>query len=166
MFQLKPISPDGVDAALQRAERYRLLNEPWEAESICHDVLHVEPDNARALMTLLLAMTDQFDEGGADAGAAQALLPRLPGEYERAYYGGVICERWAKRLLAQRAPGSGPVVYRWLEQAMASYDRAERLRPPGDDDAILRWNTCARLLMRHPAIRPAPADEPAALELE
>jgi hypothetical protein len=29
---------------------------------------------------------------------------------------------------------------------MSWYERAEAIRPPGNDDAILRWNTCARLI--------------------
>src|SRR2546430_12644177 len=97
MFELKWLSQDGVAAALQKAERYRLLNEPWEAESICRDVLEVEPEQQQALVVLLLALTDQFVEGGADRlGAARALLPRLAGAYAQAYYAGIICERWAR----------------------------------------------------------------------
>ena len=45
MFQPKPISKDVIPSALAKAERYRLLNEPGEAESICLDVLQIEPDN-------------------------------------------------------------------------------------------------------------------------
>lgn len=166
MYQLKPLSKDGIASALKKAERYRLLNEPWEAESICRDVLEVDPANAPAAIILLLAVTDRFGEKGADVAAARALLPRLAGEYERAYYGGIICERWAKRLLAQHSPGVGPVVHGWLEEAMERYEHAERLRPPGDDDAILRWNTCARLIMKHPEIRPAVPEARAAIESE
>ena len=66
MFTLKPIDPAAVPAALQQAERYRLLNEPEEAESICLDVLAVEPDNQQALVMLLLSLTDQFVTGAAD----------------------------------------------------------------------------------------------------
>ena len=61
MFELKPLHPDAVQAALARAERYRLLNEPSEAESICLDILAVEPDNQPARIMLLLSLTDQFD---------------------------------------------------------------------------------------------------------
>lgn len=167
MFELKRLSNEGVIAALSKAERYRLLNEPWEAESICRDVLEVDPENQRALVTLVLAVTDQFAlEPGTNVAAARALLPRLAGEYERAYYAGIICERWAKRLLDHDAPGTGPLVYDWLRDAMECYERAEALRKPGDDDALLRWNTCARLIMKHERLRPAPAEEAAPLQLE
>ena len=156
MFELKRLPRDGVAAALKKAERYRLLNEPWYAESICRDVLEVERDHAEALVTLLLALTDQFVVAGSEAlTAARAVLPRLAGEYERRYYAGIICERWAKRVLDSQALGSGPVIYHWLREAMAWYEQAEPLRAPGDDDAILRWNTCARLIDRHAHVRPA-----------
>ena len=47
-MEVIPISPDAVPAALEKAEHYRLLNEPEEAESICVDVLEVEPDDQQA----------------------------------------------------------------------------------------------------------------------
>jgi len=166
MHELKPLSKDGVAAALKKAERYRLLNEAWEAESICRDVLGVDPDNQQALIILLLAMTDQFGDPGADVTAARAVLERVRGEYERAYYAGIDSERWAKRLLAHRAPGIGPAIYAWLEEAMTWFEQAERLRPTGTDDAILRWNTCARLIQRHDHIRPAAPEERTAIESE
>jgi hypothetical protein len=156
MFELKRLSRDGVPAALKKADRYRLLNEPWYAESICRDVLEVEHDHREALVTLLLALTDQFAVAGSETlTAARAVLPRLAGEYERRYYAGIISERWAKRVLDSQAMGSGPVIYHWLREAMAWYEQAEPLRAPGDDDAILRWNTCARLIEQHAHVRPA-----------
>ena len=62
MFALKPISRDSVAGALAKAERYRLLNEPNEAESICRDILQVDPANQEALISLILALTDQMSE--------------------------------------------------------------------------------------------------------
>jgi hypothetical protein len=160
-FTLKRLSREGIEAALQKAERYRLLNEPWEAESICRDVLEIDPENRQAIVTLLLSLTDRVSSGAGDAvAAAQALLPRLTSEYDRDYYRGIILERRAKHLLVQAAPGNGPVVYDLLRRAMECYERAEPLRPAGNDDAILRWNTCARLIMEHDRVRPAPAEEP------
>ena len=159
MFELKRLSKDGVAAALQKAERYRLLNEPWEAESICRDVLEVEPQQ-QALVVLLLALTDQFAEAGADRlTAARALLPKLSGEYAQAYYAGIICERWGKRLFGHGSPGHGPVVYQWLREAMECYERAEAIRPENNDDPLLRWNACARLIMSDPHLVPA-VEEP------
>jgi len=153
MFEMKRLSKEAVSAALQKAERYRLLNEPSEAESICRDVLQVDPGNAEARVTLLLALTDQFGGGvgsGSELTAARAVLAELTDPYHRAYYGGIICERWAKALFHRHELGSGDVVHHWLAEAMKLYEAAEGLRRPGDDDTILRWNACARLLERHP----------------
>ena len=153
MFDLKPISPDAIPEALAKVERYRLLNEPWQAESICLDVLAIDPRRQEALVMLLLSLTDQFG-AGVSPGRAHEVLPRISGDYERAYYSGIICERWADALLHKGAPGAGFAAYQSLREAMENYERAESLRPPGNDDAILRWNTCARILMRNPELRP------------
>lgn len=150
MLELKRLSREGIERALEKVERYRLLNEPWEAESICRDVLETDPENRRALVSLLLSQTDQFgEEGGPSVTDVEELLPRLGSEYDEAYYAGIICERKGTSLLKRGTAGSGPLVYDWLRKAMAHYERAEALREPGNDDALVRWNTCARLIERH-----------------
>jgi hypothetical protein len=156
-FALKPISAAGVGEALERAERYRLLNEPALAESICLDVLELEPENQRALVTLLLARTDQFGHGAA-TGNARELLPRLTGEYDRHYYAGLIWERSAHGQLLKGAPNASFSAYEAFIQAMACYEKAIPLHPAGNEDSILRWNTCARILMRNPNLRPRPEE--------
>lgn len=150
MSELKPLSKEAIPAALEKAERYRLLNEPAEAESICLDVLQTDPENQRALITLLLAVTDRFSKGYrvSDTQANQ-LLARVKGEYERAYYSGIVAERRAKARLAQGSPGANYYAYDGLRDAMACFEKAEALRPPGNDDALLRWNTCARMIERN-----------------
>src|SRR5215475_9572304 len=128
MFQPKPIYPDAIPRALEKAERYRLLNEPEEAESICLDILAIEPDHQQALVTLLLALTDQFPTSGDHARPrAQKLLPRLHSEYDRCYYAGIICERRANAHLATQQPHSGIVAYAWLQEAMEWYEKADAL---------------------------------------
>ena len=120
MFQLKPLSPSAIPAALTKAERYRLLNEPEQAESICEDILAAEPDHRGALIVLLLALTDCFPyHDGRLVSRAQAVVARLETEYDRAYYGGLVSERRARALLG---PAGGPslTVGRWLTEAMAS----------------------------------------------
>ncbi len=150
MFQIKPISKESIPTALERAERYRLLGEPILAESICKDILEVDPQNNKAIITMLLAITDQFGTSQlADMNHAKELLSKLPEEYEREYYSGLICERQGISKLNKHMPDSVFVAYEWLRDAMEHYEKAEKLRPPGKDDAILRWNTCARLIMRH-----------------
>src|ERR671915_183060 len=160
MPSLKPISKSAIPAALEKAERYRLLNEPDGAESICLDVLALEPDHQDALVTLLLSITDQFDEDTAgNVRRARELLPRLRDPYQRAYYAGVIDERHAKALLRRGVLRSGEAAYGLLRDAMRSYEEAEKNRPSGDDEAILRWNACARLLAANQQLRPGDQEE-------
>jgi hypothetical protein len=154
-FELKPISSAGVDEALEKAARYRLLGEPSLAESICLDVLRVDAENQRALILLLLALTDQFGHGVSPK-AARELLPRLKNDYQQSYYTGIIWERSAHAQLHRASPTSFFTAYEAFRHAMACYEQAMDLRPAGNDDAILRWNTCARVLMRNPNLRPRP----------
>lgn len=157
-FNLKPISSDAVPKALERVERYRLLNEPSLAESICLDILAISPTHQQALISLLLARTDQFDRG-VSMKSAQEVLQRIEGEYERAYYAGIIWERRGHAHLRQHGLCSNANTYHALCEAMQHYERAEALRPHGNDDSILRWNACARILMHNPEIRPLPDTE-------
>jgi hypothetical protein len=150
MFELKPLSRDAIPAALEKAVRYRLLNEPGEAESICLDVLGIDPENQQALVTLLLAATDRFGKGYAvGVTQVQEVLPRIREPYERAYYSGIVCERQAKAQLQNEGPACGLDAYEFLREAMTWYEKAEAIRPPGNDDALLRWNACARIIMRN-----------------
>ena len=165
-FDPKPISRESVPAALQKAERYRIINDPSSAESICLDVLTVDPENQQALVTLLLAITDQFPDGPTEGvRRAREVLTRLGDEYKRNYYAGIICERCAKAQMRPQAPGLGENAYHWLREAMSWYEKAEQLRPAGNDEAILRWNTCARILARHPQLQPR-SEVPVMLSLE
>jgi tetratricopeptide (TPR) repeat protein len=157
MVELKTLTPEAIPRALEKAERYRLLNEPQEAESICEDVLQIEPDHQEALVMLLLALTEQFDEGLGDrVHAAQELVPRLRGKYEQAYYAGIILERQGKARLHGGGPGAAVMARDCAREAMVYYEKAESLRPAGNDDALLRWNACARLLMRMANVSEAP----------
>jgi hypothetical protein len=142
---LKQISAAAVPAALQKAERYRLLNEPEQAESICRDILAVAPSDGAALTTLLLALTDQFVAGDTSrVREAEAALLRIADEYQRVYFAGIVRERWARALIA--AGDAGHQALAWLQDAMSRYEAAERLAPAGNDEAILRWNACTRTI--------------------
>jgi hypothetical protein len=166
-FDLKSIQKDAFRAALDKAVWYRALNEPLEAESICQDILRVEPGNQEAIQTLLLALTDQFSRGVKSRfREAMDLASRLAGEYEREYYAGIVLERRAKSRYQQGAPGTGPVAYQGIRDAMTHYQRAEKVRPPGNDDALLRWNACIRFLELNPDVvpEPTPASQPVELE--
>jgi hypothetical protein len=165
MFELKRLSKEAIPAALEKALRYRLLNEPVEAESICHDVLEIDAENQEAMVTLLLAITDRFGNGyGVGVVEAQEVLGRLREEYDRAYYAGIICERRANAQLRHGYPGAGHDAYEFLREAMTWFEKAEALRPPKNDDALLRWNACARIIMQN---RLTPRmEETVGLELE
>jgi hypothetical protein len=156
-FELKPLSTAAIPAALEKAHRYRLLNEPWQAESICEDVLRIEPRNQTALVTLLLAITDQFGEQISPT-RARAVLSAIEGEYERAYYAGIILERSARARMRQGLPDSNCKAYEEFIDAMSAYERAAAVRPPDNDDALLRWNTCARTLSSHHDLHPRPLE--------
>ena len=161
-MDLKPITRDGIPAALQKAERYRLLNDSSAAESICLDVLEIDPANQEALIALLLSITDQFGEEMSDGvHRAREVLPRIRDEYERTYYAGIICERRARAQLHRGALGSAEVAAEWFREAMAWYEKAEGMRPHGNDEAILRWNTCVRMLSRHERVESPREYEPA-----
>jgi hypothetical protein len=145
--QLKALKRESIQRAYEKAERYRLLNEPLASESICLDILAIEPEHAPALVCLLLALTDQFGVAGTRTlERARTLLPRLPGAYEQVYYAGIICERFAKQKLGEHHPGARTLAYGYLEEALELYTRAEGLAPTGNDDAVLRFNACVRLI--------------------
>ena len=146
MFELKPLAKEAIPMALEKAERYRLLNEPVEAESICLDILQVDPENQKASIVLLLSLTDQFDQG-VPVHQAQQVLIKLSNDYERKYYTGIVCERRAKAVLSQERHDAEFIAYDGFREAMSWYEKAEEVRPSGNDDALLRWNTCARIIM-------------------
>ena len=159
-FDLKSISVQSIPEALAKVERYRLLNEPTLAESICLDILAIVPGHQQALISLLLARTDQFHLQ-VPAKAAQEILARIKGGYEQAYYAGIIWERVGHAGIRRGGTGEGASAYHALREAMAHYERAIELASPGNDDAILRWNTCARAIMQNPDGRPLPDEDPA-----
>jgi hypothetical protein len=166
MPELKSLHKDAIPAALEKAERYRLLNEPGEAESICLDILHVDPENQHAVIMLLLALTDRFEKGyGVSDMQTKELLTRLKSEYDRAYYSGIVAERRAKMKLRQNTPDCRFQAHDLLQEAMHCFEKAEPLRPPGHDDAILRWNTCARIIERNNLV-PREPEEPIEFPLE
>jgi tetratricopeptide (TPR) repeat protein len=159
VFKLKPLSKEGIEAAQEKAERYRLLNQPELAESICLDILAIDPDNQKASIVLLLSLTDQFGIVSAKA-AKQALdlASKLKDEYARVYYTGIIYERQGANALNSGTPGAEYDACEWYLDAMERYERADELNPPGNDDAVLRWNTCARVIMQY-NLTERPADD-------
>jgi len=159
MAELKNLSKEAIPDALDKAVRYRLLNEPDQAESICLDVLEIEPKNQKALINLVLALADQLEQRlSAAANEATDVIKRLDDDYDKAYYSGIVCERRARAILRLNTPGCHHAAYDWYQEAFRQYEKAIDLRRPGSDDAILRWNSCVRALDRNPRLEPAPAD--------
>ena len=144
-YELKSISPTGIPQAIAKAERYRYLAQPEEAESICRDILAVDPENQAGWRLLGLCITDQFTGDVTDRyNEAEEAFKKLADAYEQLYYTGVLQERRAK---AQLRAGQPPHAVRVrLEEAMRCFDQAAKIRPKGVEDALLRWNRCARLL--------------------
>ena len=154
-IRLKPISKEAIPRAVQKAERYRLINQSWAAESICRDVLGIDADNQQVLVMLILALTDQLAEGHATVmKEVKDILPRITDSYQRFYYTGIASERSGQAYLHRGGMGSGGMAYDALRNAMSWYEKAEEIRPAGNDDAILRWNTCARLINTHSHLAP------------
>jgi hypothetical protein len=146
MFELKPLHHDAIPAALDKANRYRLLNEPGAAESIYLDILAVEPENQEALKNIVLAMSDRFGKDYAVGDThINDFVFRLTDQYEKAYYTGIVYERRAKATLEK----GGLQAYELFTTAMDWFEKAEQIRPAGNDDAILRWNGCARIINRN-----------------
>jgi len=147
--QLKSISKSGIAEALAKVQHYRYLNQAEEAESICRDVLAVDPENQMALRLLGLTITDQFKGTLTDGfREAQSCFEKLSSPYERSYYMGILHERRAKAQM--RAGHLAHSLLASFENALRCFEEAEKIRPAGNDDALLRWNRCVRLMQGVP----------------
>lgn len=159
MPEPQPIPKGNVQKAMERAEHYRLLNEPEQAESICRDIVSVDPENEKAWIHLLLSLSDQFPKDKEDARkeATEALV-HIKSDFLNHYYQGIIHERWGR---ANMKFGHGhQAVMSWISKAMQSYQKAIELAPADDPDPTLRWNTCVRLMEK--LSKSAPPAQPAA----
>ena len=150
MRDLRPkrIQSGAVPGALKKAHHYRLLQEPEQAESICLDILAVDPEHQAAQILLILSLTDQFSRSGQmlDPKRVLKLVDGLSGEYERAYYRGLVSERRARAMLAESMSRS--FTWEYFREAMQSYTKAQKCQGENSDDAILRWNACLRTVSR------------------
>ncbi len=157
MAELKKIDKEAIPRALQKVERYRLLNDPAEAESICRDILAVEPSNQQALIFLILSLTDQFLKGGT-VYEAKSLVSQIKDDYQRNYYTGIVSERNGKAALSREFPDSQHDAYEWLNDAMKAFERADELASIENNDARLRWNACMRTVEKH-HLTPRPKED-------
>jgi tetratricopeptide (TPR) repeat protein len=151
-FELKKLPRTSLDAAIAKAEHYRDLNQPEEAESICRDILDLDLAHPRAWKLLGLAITDRFASGhvGLLEQAIEA-FEQLADPYERTYHLGVAWERAAK---AHTERGEAHSAVTSFEHALGLFEKAEKMRPDSPDP-VLRWNRCVRILSSHPLLRAA-----------
>ena len=162
MLELKKLTMAAIPSALEMAGHYRLIGEPDEAESICQDILAVDPDNQDARITLILSLTDNFSDNDktTDFEKAREIANHLGDQYCRSYYLGIIFERRAKHHSRKGTPGSGRLAYDWYAKAMRAFNEALSSCDPNNQDAILRWNACARFINRHAEFEPEVKSEP------
>lgn len=147
MFELKTLNKDAIPAAIEKAKQYRLLNEPSAAQSICLDILAVDPENQETLVIIVLAMTDRLtrDYSIGDS-QIQNYLDHIKDDHQRAYYTGIFYERRAKAILNTNSTGNEATIYELFRIAMDWFEKAESLSTNQNDNALLRWNTCARII--------------------
>jgi hypothetical protein len=160
MRELKTLTPEALPSALKKAHQYRLLNEPYESESICMDILAVDPEHQEALHTLILSLTDKFAYIGMEPSFDQALdvIARLKTANDRSYYTGLVYERRAKFHFRQGEPDGKATAYAWFVKAMEEYKQSIQGGTADNQDAVLRWNSCVRFINSHPDLKSFDAD--------
>jgi hypothetical protein len=94
------------------------------------------------------------------------MIDYLHAPYDRAYYTGIAWERRAKARHQGGGKGAHNYVYEWILKAMDLFEEAAPLRPPENDDALLRWNACVRYLSRHKELAERPEERPETILLE
>lgn len=162
---LHDIHADSIDLALDKARQYRSLLEPEIAESICRDILHIEPDHQQALIIYILALTDQLHHSGkkTQVKAIEDAIAKLQSEYQRHYYTGLLHERRARFMLTQSMARA--FAYDYFIEALQCYQQAEQIRPEHNDEAILRWNSCIRTIQQE-NLKPRPDSQESLIDME
>jgi tetratricopeptide (TPR) repeat protein len=164
-LKLHNIHAGAVSSALEKAQQYRSLLEPEIAESICLDILKIDPDNQQALVTYILALTDQLSQSQSQSQikAAQRAIDKLLSDYQRFYYAGLLNERRARVMTKQTMSHS--FAYDYFYEALKAYKKAEAIRPENNDEAILRWNSCIRTIEKE-KLKPRQDSEDILVDME
>ena len=147
-MELKPLHKDAIASAMEKANHYRLLNDPENAESICRDILEHDSSHQQALIGLVLALSDQIEHSMSHLKEARKVASKLGDEYTRVYYAGIVCERAARGMLKRPSPGSKYNAYDLFREAMENFGKAESLSSDDNDDGVLRWNSCLRTIQK------------------
>jgi hypothetical protein len=109
------------------------------------------PENQAAKRLFGLALADQFTGGERDSySEAERTFQSLTDPYERLYFVGLLRERHAKAELS--AGHAAYMITALLREALRLFEQAEAIRPPGNDEVILRWNRCVRLIQSPPEL--------------
>jgi len=145
-LKLHDIHQDAIELALEKARQYRSLIEPEIAESICLDILNIDPENQEVLIVYILSLLDQIlrSENKIELKTIERIIDRLTSSYQRFYYSGLLHERMARAMVIQ--PMSRSFAYDYFFQALRCYKEAQAISPEGNDEAILRWNSCIRTI--------------------
>lgn len=148
MLQFKHIPKESIPEAIAKAKHYRLLNEPWQAESICRDILRIEPNHQETLVILLLSITDQFDAHVCMTSIIEAkkLCKSMQSKYEKWFYKALVEECSGKASLKRDTPRSEYIAYEYYSKAIEFYEKSEKNQPKGNLDCILRRNACIRAI--------------------
>lgn len=162
---LHDIHADSIELALDKARQYRSLLEPEIAESICLDILHIEPDNQSALVVYVLALSDQLHHAGkkTQVKAIEEAVAKLQSRYQQHYYTGLLHERRARFMLTQSM--ARVFAYDYFIEALQFYQMAEKIRPEHNDEATLRWNSCIRTIEQE-KLKPRPDSQDGRLDME
>ncbi len=145
-LKLHDIRLTAIDQAIEKAKQYRSLLEPEIAESICLDVLNIDPDNQSVLIIYILALLDQISraETQSQIKTIERTIEKLSSQYQRYYYTGLLNERRARHLITQAMSHS--FAYEYFAEALNYYQQAIDRCPEKNDEAILRWNSCIRTI--------------------
>lgn len=164
-LDLHDIHPDSIELALDKARQYRSLHEPEIAESICLDILHIEPENQKALVLYILALSDQLHHAGkkTQVQSIEQAIQKLQSRYQQHYYTGLLHERRARFMLTQSM--ARVFAYDYFIEALQFYQKAEKIRPEHNDESILRWNSCIRTIEKE-KLKPRPDNKDARLDME
>jgi tetratricopeptide (TPR) repeat protein len=164
-LNLHDIHSDSIELALDKARQYRSLLEPEIAESICLDVLHIDPENQQALVVYILALSDQLHHAGkkTQVQSIEEAIQKLQSRYQQHYYTGLLNERRARFMLTQSM--ARVFAYDYFIEALQAYQKAEKIRPEHNDEAILRWNSCIRTIEKE-NLKPRPDQKDARLDME
>lgn len=164
-LNLHEIHLESIELALAKARQYRSLREPEIAESICLDILHIDPGNQQALVLYILALTDQVHHAGkrTQIQDIESAIEKLESQYQRYYYTGLLHERRARFMLSQSMARA--FAYDYFIEALQCYALAEPIRPANNDEAILRWNSCIRTINRE-KLRPRADSEDIFTDME